>query len=141
MATSLKSTRNVLAQEAMRMCRKEAGVGQSYAHWLCVDQEELCSSLLGRTKYAECKARPWCVCVHSLIGMYRCIPLLLLLVTMLDDTKTAVMRSNDGLHMDNCFLWHIAHMLANLSNPSARFLWPRCSLPLGCTESKDCNKP
>ena len=66
-----------------------------------------------------------CVSVHSLIGMYRCIPLLLLLVTMLDDKNAAVMRSDDGLHMDNCFLWHIAHMLANLSNLCARFLWAR----------------
>ena len=101
------------------MCRKEAGVGQSYAH---------CRSY-GHRRWAEPNSRnvkhAHGVCVHFLIVMYRCIHLLLLLVTMLDDTKAAVMRSNDGLHLDNCCFWHIAHMLANLSNLCARFLWAR----------------
>ena len=50
---------------------------------------------------------------------------MLLLLAMLDYKNAAEMRSDDGLHMNNCFLWHIAGMLANLSSLCTRFMWPR----------------
>ena len=89
------------SEEDMRTCRNEAGAGQSYAH--C------------------CWGGPNPRHVNQTDGVH----LLLLLVTMLDDKTAAVMRSDEGLRMDNCFLWHIARMLANLSNLCARFMWAR----------------
>ena len=39
--------------------------------------------------------------------------MLLVIVTMLNDKTAAIMRSDEGLGMDNCLLWHIARMLAD----------------------------
>ena len=49
--------------------------------------------------------------------------MLLVIVTMLNDKTAAIMRSDEGLGMDNCLLWHIARMLAYMSNTCARFMW------------------
>ena len=83
----------------MRTCRKEAGDGQSYAH----------------CRWAEPNPQN----VKQTDG----VRLLLLIVTMLNDKTAAVMRSDEGLGMDNCLLWHIARMLAYMSNTCARFMW------------------
>ena len=50
--------------------------------------------------------------------------MLLVIVTMLNDKTAAIMRSDEGLGMDNCLLWHIARMLAYMSNTCARFMGP-----------------
>ena len=64
----------------MQTCRNEAGDGQSYAHcrWVGPNPQH----------------------VKQTDGVH----LLLLLVTMLDDKTAAIMRSDEGLGMDNCFL-------------------------------------
>ena len=72
------------SEEDMRTSRNEAGDGQSYAHCHSDGSNPLQVNLADG--------------VH----------LLLVLVTILDAKTAAMMRSDEGFGVDNCFLWHCA---------------------------------
>ena len=68
------------SEEAMQTSRNEAGDGQSYPR-----------------RHSD---GSYPLQVKQTVGVH----LLLLLVTMLDDKTATIMRSDEGLGMDNCFL-------------------------------------